>query len=117
MSDEPKEIRVPDANYPVVNRVLADPLDGGTEGLIWEINKAHPMFDGFTVIRMFVSEGQVEIYSTPSAGPAKMGLRHTVPMSRVRAVEEFLDPATFVAEIAELERGDEPSEPIANGHA
>jgi hypothetical protein len=121
-AEEKRELKLPTASYPVVNRVLSDnpfPPTVVTPGIVppvqpvlWLLGEAHPMMPDMKVMRMYVVMGvAVEVYSAAANGT--MGCRHTIPWPFVRLCEEVMDPETFVEEITEAERdsGDEPETP------
>ena len=130
---EPKQFKLPEPGFPLVNRVQADPpfpTDGDTRALrdqepdTWENGKPHPI-DGesSTVVRMFTMPGQgVEVYclaegKNAAGQPVHTPSRHTIPWNRIRDIEELMDPETFVGEIQDAEDEDGAPRPHTNGAA
>ena len=109
MTEPVREFKLPDPCFPAVNRVQADPpfpTDGDPrplrdqEPITWTTGAAHPLIgETSKVVRMYLMpECQgVEIYcltdkKTPDGRDANIATRHTIPWSRIRDVEELMDP-------------------------
>ena len=125
-STEPKKpLELPEPNYPMVNRVLAEnpfPPSGGSVELLWfEVGKPHPLSSEQSVVRMFFQTGEngvpfgIEIYCAVQGG--KVGGRSTIPWSLVKLVEEVMPAEIFVEQITDAENaGAEGGEhPRTNG--
>lgn len=77
------------------------------EPIVWELNKPHPLLPDMLLVRMFVEDDGVEIYSVAKDGTG--GLRNLVPMSTVRLIEELMTPRVLVDELTEAEEGNAES--------
>ncbi len=101
-----------------MTRVLTDVLLGAGEPIAWVIGEGHPLATGWQIRRMFVDDNGVEVYALSADG--KHGMRHLIPMARVRLVEEAMSLDVFIDELAAAEESDddddlepEPEEPSA----
>ena len=103
-------IQLADPNYPMVSRVISDPLFPDSKEVTWVVGSPHPLIPDLKVVRMFVDSGGVEIYSVSSDNRA--GMRNLVPMAHVRLAEEVMPLTVFAEELqAAEEEGNEPDEP------
>jgi len=103
-------LELPKPRYPMVTRVVSElptPVEGvvTTGPITWMIKAKHPFMVDLMVVRMFVDELGVEIYSIPEDG--KNGVRHTIPMEKIRCIEEVMPAATFLDEIEMAQEDDE----------
>ena len=133
MTEPVREFKLPDPCFPAVNRVQADPpfpTDGDPrplhdqEPITWTTGAAHPLIgETSKVVRMYLMpECQgVEIYcltdkKTPDGRDANIATRHTIPWSRIRDVEELMDPETFIAAIEDAESEGDDGSPRAKSN-
>ena len=113
---------MPEASYPMLVHVVTDPIfppkvDSTGRSLPdepthWALSKEHPFVPGFRVLRMFLDEDGLVVYSI---GPDnKSGMRDLV-MARVRLAQEAMPVDVLIEEIedAEGEDDDPPGEPDA----
>lgn len=112
MADDKNVLELPKATYPVCNRAISrDPQSGAM--IVWALGEPHPIVEKMKVVRLYIIAGaSVEVYAAAEDG--KLGARVTLPWHTVSMVEEVMDPATFVDEIASAEeesKGDEPETP------
>ena len=137
MSNQPQQqqtkvLELPTANYPLVNRVIADhpfptemkqgetPEPHRSSAVVWILGQPHPIVADMKVVRMYVVPGvSIEVYSSSADG--KLGVRNVIPWNQVRLVEEVCDVQSFIDEIRDAEEGDDepdtasPSAPAMNG--
>jgi hypothetical protein len=122
---------LPKATLPYVQQVVSvAPFareDGGAgEPALWIHGQPHPMMGakdlgGYEIVRIHQELGVcVEVYSLRA--DRQIGIRDTIPWTSVRCVVEVMDFGTFIAEIAEAEKIDDPDpadgpEPEPNGAA
>lgn len=117
---DPTVVQLPDAHFPVLNRVLSSPpfpAEGvrpeDQQPLVWTMGETHPLLADFKVVRMFiVPDVGVEVYA--ARGDGKLGIRNTLPWAMVRLAEEAMDPPSFAGEIADAEAAGEDSPPAAS---
>jgi hypothetical protein len=81
------------------------------EPVTWVIAQSHPFVPTLKIVRMFIVEDGVTVYSC--AEGSSEGLRNLIPMHTVRFVEEGMPIDIFVDELnlAEQDEPDEPTEP------
>lgn len=114
-------VTIPDPTYPMVVHMISNPMfppadvvgpngqpvPGKEEPIAWVISKAHPFVPKFTVMRMFLDGGVVEVYSI--ADDHKVGMRDVIPIHTVRLVQESMPLDVFVEELIDAEDdGDDP---------
>lgn len=98
-------ITLPKPNYPMLTRMVSDPLfpkegGGSSEPITWALSSAHPLVPDMKITRMFVDRnGVVEIYSHDG----KTGMRNVIPQNHVRITEEVMPMEIFAGEIAAAE--------------
>lgn len=116
---------IPDATYPMVVHMISSPMfppgdeigpngqptgrPGKEEPIAWVISKAHPFVPKFTVMRMFLDGGVVEVYSI--SDDHKVGMRDVIPIHTVRLVQESMPLDIFVEELIDAENDDEDPDP------
>lgn len=101
------QIQLPEPSYPMLTRMISQPLlSEGERGdpVVWIMGDAHPLVPDMHVVRMFVVENGVEVYSV-AADPRKGGTRNLIPMARIRLIEEAMPVSVFVEELATAEAG------------
>lgn len=105
---------IPPANYPMVVHVVSDPMfppkvaGAPEEPVHWAVSKPHPFVNGFTVLRMFLDAGGVEVYSI--SDDKQVGMRDSLPVHRVRLAQESMPVDIFLEEVQDAEDGD-PDDP------
>jgi len=106
---ENKTITLPEPGYPMVTRMISNPLfHDQKEEMVWIVSQPHPLVPDMKVMRMFVDRGGVEVYSISSDG--RSGTRNLIPMGCVRLIEEAMPLDVFIEEVAAAE-GDDGDEP------
>jgi len=92
---------------------------GKEEPVQWVVGEGHPLVPNTRVMRMFVEDGVVEVYSVSTDTKGTAGMRNLVPMDHVILVEEAMPFDVFVELLTEAEGlGAEPGEkaaPAENG--
>jgi hypothetical protein len=75
------------------------------EPVQWIVGEAHPLVPNTRVMRMFVEDGVVEVYSVSNdpKGGAPAGMRNLVPIDHVILVEEAMPFEVFVECLEEAE--------------
>lgn len=120
-------ITLPAPRYPLVSRLVTSPIFGdptnpdGTpalnpdgskkraEPIVWALSKPNPLTEAATIVRMFVVEEGIEIYSiAQNGGP---GIRNTIPFAMVRIVEEVMPPEVFAAVLGAASDADAEDDP------
>ena len=129
-----QEIPLPEPNYPMVTRMIShplfpldpkqqvvgcphckqsisvpDPSKENAEPITWIVGQPHPLLHDLKVMRMFVDDGGVEVYSVTSDG--KSGIRNLVPMGSIRLVEEAMPLPVFLEQMEIAEEENAPPEP------
>jgi hypothetical protein len=81
------------------------------EPVTWVVAQSHPFVPTMKIVRMFIAEDGVSVYSCAEGGAE--GMRNLIPMHTVRFVEEGMPIDIFVDELnlAEQDGPDEPTEP------
>jgi hypothetical protein len=88
----------PASSPPVLKRVVSNPIfSDGEAPIIWAIRAPHPLVPEYTVIRMFIDLGGVEIYSVSS--DSRNGIRNIIPTSKIRFTEEAMSFDVFREEL------------------
>ena len=89
------------------------------EPMVWIVGNPHPLVPGCKVVRMFIVNNGVEIYSSPSDPANVLLMRNTIPNENVLLIEEAMPLDIFVEELSASEGGDddeidpdEPDEPV-----
>ena len=84
---------------PVLTRVVSNPVfNDRDEPITWAVRAPHPFVpETYTVVRMFIDLGGVEIYSLASDG--KSGMRNIIPTSKIRFTEEAMGFDVFKEEL------------------
>ena len=130
-------IQLPPPGYPMLTRMVSNPLfpdaksqvmacphckqslsvptpaAGKEEPITWIVGDRHPLVPDMKVIRMFLDDTGVEVYSVSADG--KAGMRNLVPLGSVRLVEEAMPLDVFAEELAAAEEEDDDSEPEETG--
>lgn len=76
---------------------------GAGDPVTWIVSKEHPFVPGMKIIRMFVGDGGVEVYSHDD----KIGMRTLIPMSMVRLAQEAMPLDMLADEILAAEDDDD----------
>jgi hypothetical protein len=109
----------------MVTRMISDPLfpqapeavDKTEQPVTWVVSHPHPLVPSMKVVRMFIENGGIAVYSVADDGST--GMRNLVPMDRTRLVEEAMPLNVFVEELADAEAGplndDDPDDEDAGG--
>ena len=84
---------------PVLTRVVSNPVfNDRDEPITWAVRAPHPFVpETYTVVRMFIDLGGVEIYSLANDG--KSGMRNIIPTSKIRFTEEAMGFDVFKEEL------------------
>ena len=83
---------------PVLTRVVSNPIfSDREEPITWSVRVAHPLIPEYTIVRMFIDLGGVEIYSLANDG--KSGMRNIIPTSKIRFIEEAMGFDVFKEEL------------------
>jgi hypothetical protein len=111
-------VELPPPGFPMLTRMISDRLfppdaksqgepQGEPEPVTWIVGQAHPLVPDMRVMRMFIDQSVVEVYSVSSDG--KAGIRNRVPMHSIRLTEEAMPLDVFVEELIAAEEmvGDE----------
>ena len=104
-----KPIEIPEPGFPMLTQMISHaPFPDMPSGICpWVVDQPHPLVPEMKVVRMFVVDGGVHIYSAPNAGVCT---RSFVPMSGVKLTEEVMPFDLFVEELARTV--DEPGAPL-----
>ena len=99
---------LPPFGYPLLTRMISNrlfPPDAGQpdEPMTWALTHPHPLVPGMRVVRMFVSDGGVEVYSHDN----EKGMRNLIPMHSIRLTEEAMPLEVLIDEILAAESPDE----------
>lgn len=125
MTTETISLPPPKANAPLLTRMMSDPLLGGEQPIPWVVGAQHPLApEGWQIRRMFIELDGVEVYAVSPDG--KHGTRTSIPIARVRLIEEAMSRDVFIDQLEAAETGDdddddlepepeEPSAPSPNG--
>lgn len=117
---------IPPPAFPLVSVVVTDTFLPNTEGAItWGLKGQHPLYANMQIIRMFVTETVVEVFSLPTDKNDTNGVRNTIPLSRVRLIEEIMPFDVLAQELTDAhisaheedddeDGDDEDSEPEEN---
>ena len=110
-----KTVTLPEPGYPMLTRIISNPLLKDQSEIVWAIGEDHPLAAGMKIVRMFVEQGSVEIYFVSADG--KAAARNRIPLSSVRLIEEAMPLNVFIEELAAAEDDgeddpeDDPNEP------
>lgn len=77
--------------------ILPDPERTSQGPLLWVVGKPHPFVPNANVLRMFVTDSGVDVYSVSSNG--MKGMRDRIPMTRIRLVQEAMPLEVFAEEL------------------
>jgi len=102
-------IQLPAPGYPMVTRMISDPLfppeqsssDQTEQPITWVVSQPHPLVPSMKVVRMFVEDVGIAVYSVSEDGVT--GMRNIVPMDRTRLVEEAMPLDVFADELQDAE--------------
>ncbi len=106
MSQQAFQLPAPNPNYPLLTRVISNPMlpGHGDEPLVWALGSSNPLDPSPTVIRrMFIQDGGVLVYFTGDGPQGAVCVTNFIPMQLVRLVEETMSPDVFVEEMAASE--------------
>lgn len=93
-------LALPPPNFPVVTRVVSNaPLSVTAEPIVWILDSPHPLEPRMKIMRMFINDDEVEIYTTDGV----TCVRNCLPRHMVRLTEEGMPPDKFVKEIEDAE--------------
>lgn len=96
-------IELPAPKPPVLTRMISDPLfNEQTEAITWVLGQANPLVGDMKIVRMFVDDTGVEVYSVPE-NPSRGYTRNLIPIAKVRLTEEAMPLEIFVEELADAE--------------
>jgi hypothetical protein len=106
MSDT-RRIQLAPPGFPMVALVISNSLfpTSDAQPVTWVVSKPHPLVPEANVIRMFVGQHGVEIYSVSQDG--RNGMRDIVPLSTIRLIQETMPLDIFVEELEYSERSDD----------
>lgn len=114
----PRVVNLPEAEPPVVTRVIADRprppiVNGRVESappLTWVYNGQDPLDSTRLIVRMFLDRGEgVDVYSL--SGDRTNGVRYFIPSHLIRFVEEIMPLDMFAAEIDAEQRDEDENAP------
>ncbi len=94
--------------FPMVMVMFTDGVEGmpshGSH-VLWTVGRPHPFIPETSILRMFITDTGVEVYSWDS----KAGARDLIPMNRIRLVREALSLEILMEELAlaEAEKADD----------
>lgn len=93
-------VMLPEPGYPMLTRMLSNALfpDMTSGSCSWIFNEPHPLVSEMKVVRMFVVDGGVHVYSAPSNG---ICTRSFVPMGWIKLIEEVMPLDVFVEQLAQ----------------
>jgi hypothetical protein len=93
-------IELSEPGYPMTTHMISNALfpDMQLESCPWVIDQSHPLVPEMKVVRMFVVEGGVHVYSAPSSGG--ICTRTFVSMGWIKLVEEVMPIDVFLEELA-----------------
>ena len=105
------ELPTPNPDFPILTRAVSNVLfpENGENPVTWMLSGEHPLVAGHKVVRMFVNDDGVEIYSVSADG--RRGMRNLVPMAQIRLIEEAMTLDLFVEELYDAESRNEEPEP------
>lgn len=123
-----RTVDLPEPGYPMVVNVFTDNLipnnpnnnDSSKPNFIridpkakddvvhWAVSGDHPFIPGMRIMRMFIVDNTVEVYSMMGDGVTCM--RDTIPMSRVRLTQEGMPGKVFVEELHNAEAADDETD-------
>jgi len=94
-----KTIELPEPGYPMLTQMISHALfPDMTSGICrWSVDQPHPLVPEMKVVRMFVVDGGVHVYSAPNSG---ICTRSFVPMKGIKITEEVMPLDVFVEELA-----------------
>ena len=95
-----RSVEIPEPGYPMLTHLLSSPLfpDMTPGNCSWVIDDPHPLVPEMKVVRMFVVDGGVHVYSAPSSG---ICTRSFVPMGWIKLIEEVMPLDVFVEQLAQ----------------
>ena len=104
----------PNPNVPMIGIVFTDNIVPGkghdaAATIQWSVSKAHPFVPGMHVVRMFVTDDGVEVYSSSDDG--KTCMRDLISSKYVRLVQEAMTVDVFVRELQDAEDDEDDPEP------
>jgi hypothetical protein len=93
----------------MVTRMISDPLfpappeapDKTEQPVTWVLSHPHPLVPSMKVVRMFVENGGIAVYSAADDGST--GMRNLIPLDRTRLVEEAMPLEVFIDELGQAE--------------
>lgn len=98
---EPRKMDVACPNCGAQHRIQIPIEKKSDRTIVWQIKEPHPLTKGVRVVRMFITDDGVEVYSVSDDGSA--GVRNLVPMAFVRLTEELMTPNVLINELVEAE--------------
>ena len=95
-----RSVEIPEPGYPMLTHLLSSPLfpDMAPGNCSWVVDEPHPLVPEMKVVRMFVVDGGVHVYSAPSSG---ICTRSFVPMGWIKLIEEVMPLDVFVEQLAQ----------------
>jgi hypothetical protein len=93
-------VMLPEPGYPMLTRMLSNVLfpDMPPGSCSWKLDGVHPLVPEMKVVRMFVVDGGVHVYSAPSNGVCT---RNFVPMGWIRLIQEVMPLEVFVEQLSQ----------------
>lgn len=97
---DPASDGLPQVRYPMVTRMISHPLiQENNQPAIFAIKGPHPIVPEMTIVRMFVNEYGVEVYSRRE----DKAMRSFVPFGWIRLVEEAMPFGIFAGELKDTD--------------
>jgi hypothetical protein len=101
------ELPGPNERRPVLTRVVSSsPFHEDPREVTWMLTKAHPFVDTMRIVRMFIGDDCIDIYSADDKG----GMHNLLPMHTVRLVESAMPFGVLMDELDQAE-ADDPDDP------
>jgi len=121
-----KTVALPQPGYPMLTRTISNTLLPETrqrvqdvhcphckgafqvqietpveEPVVWAVSQPHPLVPQMDVVRMFVIDEGIEVYSVSKDG--KVGMRNLIPNGTYRLTEEAMPLDVFIQELSTSE--------------
>ena len=107
-------VQIPEPGYPMLTRAISNPLfppehpTKQAEPITWTVGSQHPLIPEMRVMRMFISDEGVDVYSVSADGHS--GMRNMISLGTIRLVEEAMPLEVFIQELAAAEGPDDEEE-------
>lgn len=97
--------QLPPAPFPAVTQVFTKRfgINENGEPMVWIVDEDHPLISGVKIVRMYIVDGGVEVYSVMPDG--KHGMRETIPSFELRLMQEVMPAAVFLTELQAADAG------------